>query len=521
MTPSLKSKPKVLLVDSNAVNLNSLCCLLKEVNCEIYKASNGMDAFEIALKYKIDLFISELFLPLMDGNTLVKEVRKLHYGKDALFFFVADEISEDTQIKCITDGADDVFIRPFNLNVFKVKIIGIIHRINDVAVRRKSFLKRNLNVDLGEILYCYGPKSEGLSDKLHTPVIEVDNYDDFIDIFENDNIWIIVIDEKATWAITLIHKIKLQIGNEIPIWLVASHTTKEADQVNFLHAGGFGILKKYKNKETFISQINNLIIRDIDIKNQYINSIKEAVKLSPVHFSSYYEEEFKHLFIKIQYEPFTKPAGGDFYEITKFPNGNTLILLGDVMGKRWGAWFFANAYLAYIRASLKVFPSKRQFEISNNLGYLVSEINQFLYKDIQLSDAFTTLTAILITPSENKFKVASAGAIPPIFYSKKEKKCHILPVVGKILGVVEEEEYQSTEYEYEHGDKIILLTDGYTEAVNTTSDRIIGVEKITSTLELPLKRDITDLKKYEQAIITNNSIEAFNDDRTMLLVDFK
>lgn len=521
MTPFTRKRPKVLIVDSDYEQLNALENLLKPVYCDIYKASTGMDAFEIALKYSIDLFISEVFLPLLDGASLVKEIRKLHYGKESIFIFLTNAISEDSLIKCIDDGADDVVLKPYNEIIFKTKIKGLLHRIAENHITKKSILQKNLNSDIGEILYCKPPHSKSKISNTHLSVNDVTNYCELKDIFDSRNVWMIFIDDSATWVTASIPKLVHQIGSTTPIWLIASRKSTEKMKSQFIENGGFGIISKYRNHHIITSQINALINRDISLKNQYINSIKQAVQSSPVHFASEYEESFNSFDLKIKYEPFTKPAGGDFYEIVKLNKEHTLILLGDVMGKRWGAWFFANAYLAYIRASLKVFPAQRQFEIGNNLGLLVSEINQFLFRDIQLSDAFTTLIAILIIPEEHLIRISSAGAIYPVFYNHREKRNSVIPVSGKILGIVENEKYTSVDVGYSSGDKLMLFTDGYTEAYDTVKERFIGIDKISSTLEMPLNKGINNLHTFEQAIITNNSIETFNDDRTMLLINFK
>ena len=94
-------------------------------------------------------------------------------------------------------------------------------------------------------------------------------------------------------------------------------------------------------------------------------------------------------------------------------------------------------------------------------------------------------------------------------------------IKGKILGIVEEEKYTVEALTVAPGDKVVLVTDGYTEAYDTTKEKLIGIAKIAATLEMPLNKGITNLDKLEQSIMANNSIDSFNDDRTMLLVEFK
>lgn len=521
MTPTIKSKPKVLLVDNNINLLNTLANLLQDIDCDIYKATNGMEALEQALHTNFNIIISELFLPQIDGNELVKKIRQLSYGKRCVFMFLTDAISEDMQVKCMTDGADDIIIKPIKKKIFKSQIEGIISRITENQSVKKRHSKYNLSAELGEIIYCKAPNSHAKISNVDLTVNEVTNYYELEEVLASKNVWMIFIDDKATWALNRIYSMAHHVGTNIPIWLIASRKASELLQMSFIENGGFGVLIKYKNSEIISHQIEVLINREINIKNQYVSSLKQAVLSSPVHFAPSHEEDFPTFKLRIKYEPYTKPAGGDFYEIVKMNNGNTLILLGDVMGKKWGAWFFANAYLAYIRASIKVIPAQKQLEIDNNLGLLLSEINQFLYKDIQLSDAFTTLTAVLVNPCQQQVIISSAGAIYPVFYSKKGRKTSVIPIKGKILGIVENEMYASEAVPTNPGDKIILVTDGYTEAFDATKEKQIGIDKIATTLEIPLNRGITDLDKLEQSIMVTNSIDSFNDDRTMLLVEFK
>ena len=480
-----------------------------------------MDAFELAVKYEFNVVISELFLPEYDGSQLVMDFRKLPYGKESIFFFVTNPISEDLQVKCIEDGADDVIIKPIKPKIFKSKVESVIKRFKAASFIRQSMVKRNINMEIGEIIFCKAPSTKLPLKNINLNVQVANSFTEFTNIYKHSNIWMVFIDNRADWALNTLFRIIQTVGLGVPVWLVTTKNSSEKSQKTFIENGGFGVFFRYKKPELLDHQINVLIEREISIKNQYINTIKHAVKSSPVHFAPNLEESFPSYTLKARYEPYTKPAGGDFYEIVKFDNGNTLILLGDVMGKRWGAWFFANAYLAYIRASLRVFPTQKQVEVGNNLSLLMEEINQFLYKDIQLSDAFTTLLALLVIPDERKVKVVSAGAINPIFYSNATKQASVVEVNGKILGITEYEPYKSVEIPTVKGDKILLVTDGFAEAFDSRNEKMIGIELLAEQAALLLKKGESNLEAIEHKIIDQNHIENFHDDRTMILLEFK
>jgi len=67
-------------------------------------------------------------------------------------------------------------------------------------------------------------------------------------------------------------------------------------------------------------------------------------------------DEFK---IDFWHRPYNEIPGGDFIDFIKMGDRYTFVILGDVMGKKWTAWFFTFTFLSYIRAqSALVFGAK-------------------------------------------------------------------------------------------------------------------------------------------------------------------
>ena len=56
--------------------------------------------------------------------------------------------------------------------------------------------------------------------------------------------------------------------------------------------------------------------------------------------------------IDFWHRSFHEIPGGDFIDFIKVTDRYTFIVLGDVMGKKWMAWFFTFTFLSYIRAHL-------------------------------------------------------------------------------------------------------------------------------------------------------------------------
>jgi len=97
---------------------------LKREGYEIITAMNGKTGVEIAGKTRIDLIITDLLMPLVNGIDLVYSVRK-ELQKDMPIIVLSSIGLENTVIKAFKYGADDYVIKPFSLNelAFRVKIL--------------------------------------------------------------------------------------------------------------------------------------------------------------------------------------------------------------------------------------------------------------------------------------------------------------------------------------------------------------------------------------------------------------
>lgn len=77
----------------------------------VYDACNGQDAFNIFNTIKLDLAILDVMMPLMDGVTLLKNIRKS--SRIPVIFLTARSDDSD-KILGLKLGADDYMIKPFN-----------------------------------------------------------------------------------------------------------------------------------------------------------------------------------------------------------------------------------------------------------------------------------------------------------------------------------------------------------------------------------------------------------------------
>ncbi|HNW99075.1 MAG TPA: response regulator transcription factor [Bacteroidales bacterium] len=87
---------------------------------------NGKEAYEAYAKEKFDFCILDVMMPIKDGFTLAKEIRKTD-KKTPILFLTAKSMQED-RIEGLQLGADDYLTKPFSMEELLLRIKAILRR---------------------------------------------------------------------------------------------------------------------------------------------------------------------------------------------------------------------------------------------------------------------------------------------------------------------------------------------------------------------------------------------------------
>jgi len=127
----LPGKPTVLLVDDDLEILD----LLKNMLAPLYNlliAQNGLEALAIVEKHKIDLIVSDIMMPVMDGVELCNKIREnFDTSHLPLILLTAKEEIED-RIKGLQAGADSYIPKPFHPDHLKIRIEKLLSRRQNI-----------------------------------------------------------------------------------------------------------------------------------------------------------------------------------------------------------------------------------------------------------------------------------------------------------------------------------------------------------------------------------------------------
>lgn len=168
-----------------------------------------------------------------------------------------------------------------------------------------------------------------------------------------------------------------------------------------------------------------------------------------------------------------KEIGGDFFEAVDTPEG-LAVVLADVSGKGVAAALLASTLQGMVYSHL----------ISGMpLVEIVDAMNRFFtYKHI--GEKYATMILIRLRP-DGDLEYVNCGHIPPVWICGKEV---LRPGHGNLpVGLLADATYSSDHCQMKPGDRLILVTDGVTEAENARgdmfeSDRLEAVAGTSSSM---------------------------------------
>jgi signal transduction histidine kinase/CheY-like chemotaxis protein len=100
----------VLLVEDNPVSRRIVQRMLQKVGCKVMVAGHGGEALELATKNKFDIILMDCQMPVMDGITATKELRKLKH-KTPVIALTADA-AEESRNRCFDAGMNAYLTKP-------------------------------------------------------------------------------------------------------------------------------------------------------------------------------------------------------------------------------------------------------------------------------------------------------------------------------------------------------------------------------------------------------------------------
>ncbi len=104
----------ILAVDDSASIRQMVSFTLKGAGYDVVEAVDGVDALDKAKRHNLDLILTDINMPRMDGLALVESLRGLPRYKAAPILMLTTESSEAMKAKGRAAGATGWLVKPFD-----------------------------------------------------------------------------------------------------------------------------------------------------------------------------------------------------------------------------------------------------------------------------------------------------------------------------------------------------------------------------------------------------------------------
>jgi two-component system response regulator AtoC len=132
---------QILVVDDEPKMRRVLEIMLQKMGHRVLAAGNGVEALEIFRSQAVDLIITDLRMPEMDGIELLAQLRA--QGSDVPVMVITAHGTIETAVSAMKHGASDYLLRPFDIDVVEHAVERV---LNDAEVaRQNAFLRQELN----------------------------------------------------------------------------------------------------------------------------------------------------------------------------------------------------------------------------------------------------------------------------------------------------------------------------------------------------------------------------------------
>ena len=141
-------KNKTLLVVEDEINLREYLDTNLSYTYKVISASNGLEALEIIANEKIDLIISDVMMPKMNGLELCKQVKESNNSIPVIL--LSAKILKDDKIKGFEVGVDAYLEKPFQLDFLKSRIDNLLKNISKQNTRILNDLSLIDDIDVDD-----------------------------------------------------------------------------------------------------------------------------------------------------------------------------------------------------------------------------------------------------------------------------------------------------------------------------------------------------------------------------------
>ena len=281
----------------------------------------------------------------------------------------------------------------------------------------------------------------------------------------------------------------------------------------------------FATKPIDMDDLSLTIGKAIEQINYVHESQKEHTQLESLREDLISAKEIQQSFLPSMISPFSnsdkldifasmeaaKDIGGDFYDFFPIDDDRVALVIGDVCGKGIPAALFMSVSRTIIRSIGMQGASASECMTKTNRQLASTSVNCM----------FVTVFYAIFNIKTGLVTYCNAGHNQP-FLLRADGSTEILPKPKSlIVGVYEEADYVEDTFQLDHGDALVMYTDGVTEAMNPQKDEF-GEQRLENILGGHADKSSQGIVDVIKAGITD-FVEGFeqSDDITILVLKRK
>lgn len=140
---------KILVVEDDKNLRKLIVTCLEKANYTVFESMNGEEALDLMDKEYIDLIVTDIMMPEMNGYELIKELREAKYEVPILIITAKEDIEDKKQ--GFNLGADDYMVKPINIDELILRVKSLLKRTQKANEKILKFGEVTLDYDKLEI----------------------------------------------------------------------------------------------------------------------------------------------------------------------------------------------------------------------------------------------------------------------------------------------------------------------------------------------------------------------------------
>ena len=136
---------KILVVEDDISLSDSIKVFLTKKGFNVFCSYSAKYALKELEEYQVDLIITDIMMPYMDGIEFIKEVRAMNINCPILIISAKDQFLDKKA--GFLSGADDYMVKPIDLNELELRINSLFRRAKISNEHQLSFANTVLDAD--------------------------------------------------------------------------------------------------------------------------------------------------------------------------------------------------------------------------------------------------------------------------------------------------------------------------------------------------------------------------------------